>query len=187
MTRSPIKKPAGSAEPAGRTVSKAESDLWLQVTDDVEPLQETGAAENPAPEIEKTPIRRKPSVQPPAPGAPSAPPELVHGAAPGLDRSTQQKMRRGKISMQARIDLHGMTQNEAHGALNDFLYDCRAAGLRAVLVITGKGAGGEGVLRAAVPKWLNEGENRQMVRAFSHAQPKDGGNGALYVLLKRLK
>ena len=180
MTKPPTRKP-DDTETGGRTLSEAENDLWRQVTGDVDPLQETGATENLPPDTEKPPAQTS------APGAPTRPPELVHGAAPGLDCATQQKMRRGKISMQARIDLHGMTQDEAHRALKDFLYDCQAAGLRAVLVVTGKGAGGEGVLRAAVPKWLNEGENRQMVRAFSHAQPKDGGEGALYVLLKRLK
>ena len=80
-----------------------------------------------------------------------------------------------------------MIQTEAHQVLVEFLHDSQAAGRRAVLVITGKGVGGEGVLRAAVPKWLNEGATRRMVRAFSHAAPKDGGQGALYVMLKRLK
>ncbi len=184
MTKTPVKKPD---ETRDRAVSGAESDLWRQVTDDVEPLEETGLSVTPPPDTEKPPAKRQTYVQPPAPSAPSAPPDLVHGNAPGLDRATQQNMRRGKIAMQARIDLHGMTQNQAHGALSNFLYDCRASGLRSVLVITGKGSGGEGVLRAAVPRWLNEGENRQMVRAFSHAVPKDGGEGALYVVLKRLK
>ena len=190
MTKQPTKKPDDAGD---RTVSEAESDLWQQVIDDVEPLDETGASLTPPPDTEKSSAPGKPSARPagsappPDVNAQTAPPELVHGSAPGLDRATQQKMRRGKIAIEARIDLHGMTQNEAHGALSDFLYDCRAAGLRSVLVITGKGAGGEGVLRAAVPRWLNGGESRQMVRAFSHAQPKDGGHGALYVMLKRLK
>ena len=94
-------------------------------------------------------------------------------------------MRRGKVAIEARIDLHGMTQAEAHDALEDFIFDCQASGRRSVLVITGKGVAGEGILRAAVPKWLNE--HRRIVRGFSHATPKDGGEGALYVLLKRLK
>jgi len=184
MTKQPTKKLDNTRD---RAVSEAESDLWRQVTDDVEPLEEAGLSVTPPPDTEKPPAKRQAYVQPPAPSAPSATPDLVHGNAPGLDRATQQKMRRGKIAKEARIDLHGMTQNQAHGALSNFLYDCRAAGLRSVLVITGKGSGGEGVLRAAVPRWLNEGENRQMVRAFSHAVPKDGGEGALYVVLKKLK
>ena len=189
MPRPPEKKrrDAGSA---GRTVSKTESALWQQVTGDVEPLAGTGASETLPPDIAKPPSPRKPPVPrpaPPAPSAPSAPAELNHGSAPGLDRSTQQKMRRGKVVIEARVDLHGMTQNEAHHVLNAFLHDCQAAGRRSVLVITGKGAGGEGVLRVAVPKWLNQGANRRMIRAFSFAAPKDGGEGALYVMLKRQK
>ena len=85
------------------------------------------------------------------------------------------------------MDLHGMTQDQAHRALNAFLQASQDAGRRTVLVITGKGAGGEGVLRAAVPRWLNEGAARGMVHAFSHAAPKDGGEGALYIMLKRRK
>jgi len=186
MPRPPVKK-RRDAGAGGRTVSDAESTLWQQVTGDVEPLAGTGASESLPPDIEKPPAPRKPPVPRPAPPAPSAPVELHHGSAPGLDRSTQQKMRRGKVAIEARVDLHGMTQNEAHHVLNAFLHNCQAAGRRTVLVITGKGAGGEGVLRAAVPKWLNQGACRRMIRAFSFAAPKDGGEGALYVMLKRLK
>jgi len=99
----------------------------------------------------------------------------------------QTKMRRGQVSIEAKLDLHGMTQAEAHRELGSFLFDQQSMGRRSVLVVTGKGVGGAGVLRDAVPRWLNEGDNRRMVRAFSHAAPKDGGEGALYVLLKRLK
>jgi len=96
-------------------------------------------------------------------------------------------MRRGQVDIEARIDLHGMTQDEAHQALSEFLQDSFSAGRRTVLAITGKGAGGEGVLRYAAPKWLNEASNREMIRGFSHAAPKHGGAGALYILLKRQK
>ena len=184
MTKPPAKKPQDS-ESAGRTVSGVESALWRQITEDVEPLTRTNTPESPPPDIAKPSPPGKPSMAPPAP-VPPAPAELRHGSAPGLDRSTQQKMRRGKVAIEARIDLHGMIQTEAHQALVEFLHDCQAAGRRAVLVITGKGVGGAGVLRAAVPKWLNEGATRRLVRAFSHAAPKDGGQGALYVMLKRL-
>ena len=105
-------------------------------------------------------------------------------------------MRRGQMDIEATLDLHGLTQAEAHRALGAFLHGSRSAGRRTVLVITGKGGGkdlgsgrggpGSGVLRDAVPRWLNEGPNRRIIRGFSHAAPKDGGQGALYVLLKRL-
>jgi len=71
--------------------------------------------------------------------------------------------------------------------LGAFLSNQQAAGRRCILVITGKGSGsgGSGVLRAQVPHWLNEGGNRELVLAFDYARPRDGGQGALYVLLKR--
>ena len=134
---------------------------------------------------------RRPPSPPPPPAPERAEPDLVHGKAPGLDRRSQTKMRRGQVDIEARIDLHGMTQGQAHRALGGFLQEAQAAGRRTVLVITGKGrgkeGGGDGVLRNAVPKWLNETSNREMIRGFSHAAPKHGGAGALYVLLKRQK
>jgi DNA-nicking Smr family endonuclease len=85
------------------------------------------------------------------------------------------------------IDLHGLTQNEAARALGSFLARAQDAGCRCVLVITGKGTTKDegGVLRAMAPNWLNEPANRARVLAFDTAQPKHGGLGALYVLLKR--
>ncbi len=81
-----------------------------------------------------------------------------------------------------------MTQTEAHGALLRFMEDAYLAGRRTVLVITGKGLrvdGRVGVLRNAVPRWLNDAPLRQWIKAFDHAVAKDGGEGALYVLLRR--
>ncbi len=86
------------------------------------------------------------------------------------------------------MDLHGMTQEQAHRALNAFIEGSFRAAKRCVLVITGKGLkpdGSVGVLRSAVPRWLNQPPNRERVLAFSYAIPRDGGEGALYVMLKR--
>ena len=85
------------------------------------------------------------------------------------------------------IDLHGLTQRQAMRALGDFLAAAQEAGRRCVLVITGKGDTKDegGVLRAMLPQWLNEPANRARILAFEVAQPKHGGAGALYVLLKR--
>jgi len=190
------KPPNTPRQPTG-----AESDLWQQVMDGVEPLEETHLlVEQPLPSVEPAPPgkSKKSSPASPSPAAPPvsspvsplarpAEPDLSHGEAPGLDRRMQTKMRRGQVSIEAKLDLHGMTQAEAHRELGSFLFDQQSMGRRSVLVVTGKGVGGAGVLRDAVPRWLNEGDNRRMVRAFSHAAPKDGGEGALYVLLKRLK
>ncbi len=191
----------GKPHPGGRNLSNAEAELWQQVTGDVNPLPDShDRVDHPESDAAAPPSDKpsdKPSEQnsdgpaaPPAPlpsPGPASEPALTHGRAPGLDRRTPTNLRRGKVGIEARVDLHGMTQEQAHRALGDFLADSQAAGRRSVLVITGKGAGGTGILRDAVPKWLNEGANRNMIRAFSHAQPQDGGEGALYVLLKRLK
>ncbi|MBT5416039.1 MAG: DNA mismatch repair protein MutS, partial [Rhodospirillaceae bacterium] len=133
------------------------------------------------------PAAARKATSPPAPPKPAAP-ILEPGRAPGLDRRTADRLRRGLLPIDARIDLHGMIQAEAHGALTEFIHDSASAGLRCVLVITGRGsrsAGGMGVLRAAVPDWLNRPVCRGFVLAFAPAQPRHGGDGALYVLLRR--
>ena len=80
-----------------------------------------------------------------------------------------------------------MTREQAHPALNQFLAASQAAGRRTVLVITGKGGSGSGILKQAVPRWLHEGSNRDRVLAYLPARPQHGGEGALYVLLRRLR
>ena len=121
-----------------------------------------------------------------APRPPALPP-LQAGRIDGLDKRTAQRLRRGQLAIEARLDLHGLTQAEAHHALNGFLGNAQAAGKRSVLVITGKGRvdQGYGVLRRAVPHWLNLPHNRGRIIAVHDAQPRDGGSGALYVLLKK--
>jgi DNA-nicking Smr family endonuclease len=114
-------------------------------------------------------------------------PELAPGAAPGVDRSTAEKLRRGDLAIEGRLDLHGHTQDEAHAALVSFVESARRSRKRCLIVITGKGGIGRqtGVLRAAVPRWLNGEPMRRHILAFASAQPKHGGAGALYVLLRR--
>jgi DNA-nicking Smr family endonuclease len=111
-----------------------------------------------------------------------------HLAPPGmgLDRRSATRLRRGEMAIAARLDLHGMTQDEAHRALVRFVERAHDEGKRTVLVITGKGtASGEGVLRRAVPRWLAEPQCRAKVLATEPARPQHGGDGALYVLLRR--
>ncbi len=112
---------------------------------------------------------------------------LAHGSSAGLDRRNAERLKRGKMNIEATLDLHGMTQAQAHGALSRFIQRSEAGGLRCVLVITGKGIAKEsgGVLRNQVPNWLNEPGNRERIIAFNYAQQSHGGTGALYVLLKR--
>lgn len=116
-------------------------------------------------------------------------PELDAGVAAGLDTRTMDRLRRGRIRPEARLDLHGMTRNEAHAALTDFMARAAGAGRRCIIVITGKGrvSEGGGVLRNAVPGWLNAPAIRPVILGFAEAQPKDGGAGALYVLLRRAR
>lgn len=105
----------------------------------------------------------------------------------GVDRATIDRLRRGRLPVEARLDLHGLTQAEAHRALAHFLTSSRAAGRRSVLVITGNGRLSGGILKVAVPRWLAEPEMRRHVLAIATARPPDGGSGALYLLLRKLR
>ena len=127
------------------------------------------------------------ALPPVAPARRKAPEPLSHGSRDGLDGRKADRLRRGKLPIEATLDLHGLRQAEAHRRLERFLADCHVAGKRCVLVVTGKGLRKEegGVLRAAVPLWLNEAPNRSRVLSFDYAQQKHGGTGALYVLLRR--
>ncbi len=174
-----------------RRVSATEVKLWREVVKDAVPLpgRAVSDGDGDAPvTVERPPL--PPSVAPaPLPSPPSASrpqPRLEHGQTPGVDRRTADRLRRGLLEIEARLDLHGLTQAAAHGALNRFVATAYAAGRRCVLVITGKGTrDGTGVLRQAVPRWLNEAPLRAAIIAMARAQPRDGGDGALYVLLKR--
>jgi DNA-nicking Smr family endonuclease len=171
------------------------------VTGDVEPLKgrppptpRPPAAQPPVvkPALPSLPAARPapPSPPPKPPASAPGPPPLAPGVAAGIDQRTLNRLKRGLIPPETRIDLHMMTQDEAHRALVSFLAAAQAAGRRSVLVITGKGfrgPGGVGVLKANVPRWLNEEPTRARVLAFTHAVPADGGEGALYVLLRRLR
>lgn len=199
MGKTPETKTPRRARSRGR-LSREDADLWRRLAATVVPLpgrpllpdetEERLSEPLPAKPVRRP--RRKPPETPPAPPPPVRLPEIAHGDVAGVDKRTAQRMRRGQLAIEARIDLHGMTEADAHGALSAFLSGAQAAGRRCVLVVTGKGArGGEGdgrgtgVLRRNVPRWLNQAPNRARVLAFSHAQPRDGGEGALYVLLKR--
>jgi len=87
--------------------------------------------------------------------------------------------------MAASLDLHGLSRDAAHQRLVDFVQGRWAAGARAILVITGKGSRGDGVLRREVPYWLAQPPLREIVAGLSEAHPKRGGAGALYVVLRR--
>jgi len=176
--------------------------LWGHVAASIEPLDERhknllkvatdGTVPAPNPVLAK---KDKSDAAPKVPGDVNPPPkkrtvlpDLDHGTTIGVDKSTATRLKKGRQPIEGRLDLHGMTQSEAHPALDAFIEKASRNGKRAVLVITGKGTkldGSVGVLRQAVPRWLNLPPNRPRILAFSHATAKDGGEGALYVLLKR--
>lgn len=107
--------------------------------------------------------------------------------AGSIDRPTRKKLATGRLSIDAKIDLHGMTQGEAYGTLLSFLHNAYAHGRRHVLVVTGKGAsmGSDGILRRQVPAWFSTPAFRGLVSAHEDAARHHGGQGALYVRLRR--
>jgi DNA-nicking Smr family endonuclease len=105
----------------------------------------------------------------------------------GLDRASAERLKRGRYPVEGRLDLHGMTQAEAHRALAGFVRISQTIGRRCVLVITGHGRASGGVLKTAVPRWLAEPDLRAGILAIAAAQPRDGGSGALYLLLRRVR
>ena len=104
-----------------------------------------------------------------------------------LDEPTHRKLAKGRLTLGGRIDLHGLTQGEAHGLLQSFLYRAHVNGLRHVLVITGKGSslGSDGILRQTVPHWFATPPFRSLVGAYEFAHQSHGGAGAIYVRLRR--
>ncbi|MDP6351169.1 MAG: Smr/MutS family protein [Alphaproteobacteria bacterium] len=170
---------------AGPGLTREDLELWRAVTRHDRPLPGREEAPSPEPPSEPSPSR------PPAPAGPAprvALPALSQNRPAGLDKRTALRLKRGQIAVDDVLDLHGMTQDMAHGALGRRLAAAQASGQRCVLVITGKGTrpdGATGVLRTMVPRWLDEAPNRARVLAIHAAQPRDGGSGALYVLLRK--
>ena len=172
--------------------------LWARVAATASPLQKRKAAamlrKAPA-AAAAAPKGGAPRAAAPVAKTPSAKP--VAKPAPPLDRQTSRHLDKGKIAVEARLDLHGMRQADAHTRLRQFLKSAQARGLKHVLVITGKGAEANaksfyeederGVLRKAVPHWLSSKELAPLVVSFSSAPRRLGGEGALYVRVRRAR
>ena len=173
---------------SGRRPSRGESALFRSVMRDATPRRAAAPLPD-APPPGPAAAPEAPDSAPFAPGpaaARTALPDLAPGAFAGIDKRSALRLKRGQTPIGDRLDLHGMTQAEAHRALNDFVAEAADAGHRCVLVITGKGRGGtEGVLRRRVPDWLNQPPLRPLILGIAQAQPRDGGSGALYLLLRR--
>ena len=115
----------------------------------------------------------------------SQPIDLRSGEKAGIDGATRRRLAQGQIPIEARLDLHGLTAAQAERRLARFVDQAARTGVRCVLVITGKGSEGKGVLRRLVPLWLKTPPLSSQILAISQARQADGGGGALYVLLRR--
>ena len=107
------------------------------------------------------------------------------GETSGIDRTSARRMQRGQASIEDRLDLHGLSQEQAQKKVKAFIVSAVQKNFRHVLIITGKGRDGHGILREKVPEWLKDAPLCHHLNAISYAQPKDGGKGALYIRLKR--
>ncbi len=170
--------------------------LWGQVARSVEAYPGRMESLESLPEEPHADPPRSPVPTPPAKEPATPLPRDHHrkqkhpGRHPGLnpiDRSVYRKLARGRLPIEASIDLHGLTQSQAYGMLHGFLGQAHRKGLRHVLVITGRGSasGGDGVLRRAVPQWLKAPEFRAMASGCESAARGHGGDGAYYVRLRR--
>ena len=190
--------------PRRRRLTEDEHKLWSGVVRSIAPLKRKPPA---TPLLESTvaaehvPKHLPPSTRRRAEAAPASPPHarpatavVKSPSAPtvvaSLDRRQKRRLARGVEAIEARIDLHGKTQSEAHAALLVFLRRAQAEGVRFVLVITGKGGAsaagsGRGVLKRQVPLWLHQAEFRSCVLAAEDAHRAHGGEGALYIRLRR--
>lgn len=203
------KKPPGSRH---RHLSDEDAHLWEHTATTLKPLKRKRGRVLEAAELLEDVPPRKLHVEPeakqraasgkktpaaPAPAAKPSPPPALNQ----FDRKAARRLSKGAIEIDARIDLHGMRQTEAHTALRRFLMSCHGRGLRWVLVITGKGgprrqsdeesadfwagASERGVLKRNVPMWLGEPELRAIIVSFTSAAIPHGGEGALYIQLRR--
>jgi DNA-nicking Smr family endonuclease len=192
--------PEWSATPRRkRSLSEEERALWESVAKQTKPLRKKPRAARPpaaAPAAEAPDLASHAAPPRPLPLAktPRAPRPELSPAAPSLaplGRRERSQLSRGRKEIDARLDLHGMTQTRAHRALFGFLQRAHHDGLTFVLVITGKGKMGteseRGVLRRQVPQWLGLPEFRSLVVGFDEAHIGHGGEGALYVRIRRSK
>jgi DNA-nicking Smr family endonuclease len=175
-----------------RSLSEEERQLWESVAKQVKPLRKTPrlAKPHPAEAEAQAPASATPP-RPPSPVKITPPPRPQAPPLAPIGRRERAKLSRGKQEIDARIDLHGMTQTRAHRALFGFLQRAHHEGLTFVLVITGKGKIGaeseRGVLRRQVPQWLALPEFRTLVVGYEEAHIGHGGEGALYVRVRRAR
>jgi DNA-nicking Smr family endonuclease len=179
--------------------SESDAELWARVAGTARPLRKGAVAPTrrlPVPG--KAANEAEPPPQPPVPKVKVPPKAAPTARGEALDRQTARQLERGRLPVEARLDLHGMRQRDAHAALRRFLKSAQGRGYRHVLVITGKGMDPNarrsfyeederGVLRQAVPHWLAAPDLACVVVSFAPAPRRLGGEGALYVRLRKAR
>ena len=168
--------------------------LWAAVTKDIAPLKGKDPVVTVSTKKSKTPKRVSNVVETLVPSLPTQRLSVQAPQGHEVDRNTLKRFRRGDMLIDARLDLHGFNQGQAHEALQNFILSSHASGYRCVLVITGKGRTGAtseayfdhepGILKRKVPEWLADPILKPHILKVSEAR-KHGGAGALYVLLRR--
>lgn len=178
-------------------ISDDDRRIWARVTGTVTPPRVRKAARIAIDTPDATPIPASPPgkshkpVRAPAPTVtaaipPSSTPRPPSVRAPDvLEPRRQRRLSRERDPIEASLDLHGYGRFEAEDVLRAFLLSSQARGLRAVLVVTGQGRRGGGVIRASIVEWLQSTTLRSVVSGFASAHRRHGGDGAIYVTLKR--
>ncbi len=167
----------------------ADTDVWLEAVKDIKKLPEAEAKPQAPLIIDE--IEARVNYADAYSGNCLEP--LKTGELPNIDRRTADRFKRGEMPIERRLDLHGYKETEAYAEVCKFIKDAYLAGCRNVLIITGKGLKREtddifetkGIIKERVPQWLNTQELRPLILGINYALPKDGGEGALYVLLRR--
>ena len=179
-----------------RPVKPEELRLWSMVAATVHPMpgRTVPKAAAAAPVAPEPAIPRKPGAKSPGPlytakapnigAAPVTAPRPPPGDRP-IEPRRKHRIAKERDPIGAHIDLHGLGQDQARAMLERFVFEAWNEGLRAVLVITGKGVRGDGVLRRMTPEWLAAAHLRPVVAGVSEAHRRHGGEGALYIALKR--
>jgi DNA-nicking Smr family endonuclease len=170
-----------------RPLSEDDRVLWNLVARTAKPLKGRDAVDIPDIAADARPVPSA-SVEPAANAVGTTRPKTQH-VTHRLDEPTLDRLAKGRLPIEGRVDLHGMRQDEAYSLLFSFLHRAHAGGIRYVLIITGKGSssGGDGVLRRAVPAWLSTPAFRPLVSSHDHAARNHGGSGALYIRLRRVR
>ena len=171
----------GAKHSGWRELTKEEIELWRSVTANIQPRHRTTLVHVAPKKAVATPLHRE--------RVPNAPHDRHHLAPRSIDPTVKRQLKKGRLEIEARLDLHWCRLAEAHARVTSFLVRAHANGARVVLIVTGKGKRAPdedaGPLKRQTPMWLSDPRLRHLVAAFGEADPVHGGGGALYVRLRR--